>query len=293
MIIERVESLYFSPTGNVKRVCEAIGRDVAEKMGAEYSSWDFTLPDNRGYLRDYGAGDLVVLGLPVYAGRIPNKIRPFVCDYIKGNNTKMVLVCCFGNRSFGDAMTEMRDLAIDNNFFPVSAAAVVGEHAFAEELGKGRPDEGDMAEIAGFASDVADKLINYSGDSMYVSVGGGEEGANDISRYYNALFLPGSSPAGPYYTPLRADGKPAVFLKAKPKTGEKLCNNCGTCADVCPMGSISRTDFSDVSGVCIKCQACVKYCSRGAKYFDDEDYLSHRQMLLDSCTIKLENKFFI
>ena len=68
MIIERVEALYFSPTGNVKKVCETIGREIADRMGAEYSSFDFTLPDKRGVLKDYGAGDLIVLGVPVYAG---------------------------------------------------------------------------------------------------------------------------------------------------------------------------------------------------------------------------------
>ena len=122
MIIERVEALYFSPTGNVKKVCETIGREIADRMGAEYSSFDFTLPDKRGVLKDYGAGDLIVLGVPVYAGRVPNKIRPFICDYIKGNNTKIIPVCCFGNRSFGDTLTEIRDLSIENNFIPVAAA---------------------------------------------------------------------------------------------------------------------------------------------------------------------------
>ena len=292
MIIERVEALYFSPTGNVKKVCEAVGREIAGRMGAEYSSFDFTLPNGRGVLKDYGAGDLIVLGLPVYAGRIPNKIRPFVCEYIKGNNTKIIPVCCYGNRSFGDALTELRDLSIENNFIPVAAAAVVSEHAFAPELATGRPDEEDMEAVRDFASQAADKLIEADDERMSASVKAGCR-KGDISCYYNVLFLPGSSPAGAYYQPMRADGKPAQFLKAKPKTDQELCNKCGVCAEVCPMGSISRTNFSEVEGICIKCQACVKHCHSGAKYFDDEDFLSHRQMLTENFTGRKENMFFL
>lgn len=291
MIIERVEALYFSPTGNVKKVCETLGSEIAKIMGAEYSSYDFTPAGSRGVLKDYGAGDLVILGLPVYAGRIPNKIRPFVCDYIKGNNTRIIPVCCFGNRSFGDALTELRDEAVKNNFVPVAAAAMVSEHAFAGELATGRPDDGDMKELKSFAKDAADKLINIEDEGLGKHAEPCSKG--DISCIYNALFLPGSSPAGAYYQPLRADGKPAVFLKAKPKTKAELCDNCGVCADVCPMGSISLTDFSDVPGTCIKCQACIKACHSGAKYFDDEDFLSHRQMLLENFTARKENMFFL
>ena len=45
------------------------------------------------------------------------------------------------------------------------------------------------------------------------------------------------------------------------------------------MGSISAADVSVVSGVCIKCCACVKGCPAGAKYFDDPGYELHRQIL--------------
>ena len=45
------------------------------------------------------------------------------------------------------------------------------------------------------------------------------------------------------------------------------------------MGSISFDDFSTVSGVCIKCHACVRKCPVGAKYFDNEELLSHIRVL--------------
>ena len=39
-----------------------------------------------------------------------------------------------------------------------------------------------------------------------------------------------------------------------------------------------------MTGICIKCQACVRYCPTGARYFDDPDFLSHVRMLEENFT---------
>ena len=96
------------------------------------------------------------------------------------------------------------------------------------------------------------------------------------------------SEIGPYYTPLKEDGAPAKFLKAKPLTDWSKCSRCGACARFCPMGSIDRETMEAV-GVCIKCQACVRKCTRRAKYFDDPDFLSHVAMLEQNYTRRAEN----
>lgn len=69
------------------------------------------------------------------------------------------------------------------------------------------------------------------------------------------------------------------------------CNNCGICVRKCPMGSISVDNMADVSGICIKCQACVKFCPTHAKYFTDADFLSHVEMLENTYTNRQEAKF--
>ena len=67
----------------------------------------------------------------------------------------------------------------------------------------------------------------------------------------------------------------------------------GLCAGVCPLGSISREDFRTVTGVCIKCQACVKVCPLHAKYFDDPVMLSHTRMLEEHYARRAENEVFL
>ena len=102
-----------------------------------------------------------------------------------------------------------------------------------------------------------------------------------------------SKPVGPYYTPLGTDGKPAVFLKAKPVTDPEKCTGCGICATVCPMGSIPADAPDTCIGICIKCQACIKICPAGAKHFDNEAFLSHVAMLEQNYTRRSEAEYFI
>ena len=97
----------------------------------------------------------------------------------------------------------------------------------------------------------------------------------------------------PYYRPLGLDGEPKNILKAKPQTGRRKCTGCGVCAARCPMGSISRKDPAEVTGVCIKCHSCVRNCPTGAKYFDDEAFLSHKAMLERDYTRRADAKIFL
>ena len=100
-------------------------------------------------------------------------------------------------------------------------------------------------------------------------------------------------PEAPYYIPKGTDGEPAKFLKAKPRTDLTKCTNCGTCARLCPMGAIDPEDVYSVPGTCIKCQACVRKCTKHAKYFDDPAFLSHVAMLEQTFTEPKKNEVFL
>lgn len=59
------------------------------------------------------------------------------------------------------------------------------------------------------------------------------------------------------------------------------------------MGAIDPQDPSNVPGTCIKCQACVRKCTKQAKYFDDEAFLSHVVMLEAHFKDPKENETFL
>ena len=256
MHFERICLLYLSPTGGTER----IGRAVAEALGRELDrpveAVSFTTPKDREEERRFGPRDLLVMASPVYAGRLPNKLMPEYKAKIFGEGTIAVPICVFGNRSPDEALRELVLLLEGNGFQIAAGAAFPGRHAFSDQVGAGRPDEDDLAQIRDFAARTAQKL---SGEVLPPL---------EMDR----------SEIGPYYIPLKEDMSPAKFLKAKPLTDGAKCLRCGLCARSCPVGSID-TETMEAAGLCIKCQACVRRCPVRAKYFEDPDFLSHVAML--------------
>lgn len=266
MDLKRMFVLYFSPTGGTERVARLAAGVLAEKLGLEPEYINFTKPENREKEYRFRPDDLLVMASPVYAGRLPNKVMPEYKAKILGDGTPAVPICVFGNRSPDEALRELALLLEGNGFRLAGAASFAGRHAFSDKVGEGRPDEADQAQIRDFAAKAADKLAGESLPELVMD----------------------RSEIGPYYTPLKADGTPAKFLKAKPLTDWSKCVRCGACARACPMGSIDGETMEAV-GLCVKCQACVRKCTFHAKYFEDPEFLSHVAMLEQNYTRRAEN----
>lgn len=285
-MIKKIWAASFSPTGGTEHIVSLLAEEMGKCLKLPVHKISFTLPDERKKSCTFTEEDLLILGTPVYAGRIPNKILPDVDRSFEGKGTLAVAVSVFGNRNYDDGLMELALLLENHGFCVAAAAAAAARHAFSDDIGAGRPDKQDEKELRVFARRAAEKIKEFSGKEKIVS-------GNKSSCGVSALQITGHNPVGPYYTPLRADGQPAKFLKAKPVTDENLCNRCGTCAQVCPMGSISREAPSVVNGICIKCQACIRACPTQAKHFEDEDFLSHVEMLREHYTRRAANAFFL
>ena len=277
MNISKVYAVYFSPTGTTDRITSYVAEEIAARLNVKCIKDDFSLPALRQKKRKFKSDELVVFGVPTYAGRVPNKVLPFVQELFEGDCTPLVPVVTFGNRAFDDSLNELRDELSARGFYAVGAAAGCTRHVLARWLAPERPDEEDFKVLDGLVEAVSGKLQNAAC-------------ADELS---GGIDIRGNKPVGPYYKPLQEDGSPANFLKAKPKTNMDRCNNCGKCAMVCTMGSISMDDFTEVPGICIKCNACVNKCPKGAKYFDDPVMLSHLRMLEDNFQRRAETEIFV
>lgn len=271
----KIFSLCFSATGNTEKTAGIISDKISEISGQEICKKGFTLPEERSRVIEFSQDDLVIIGMPTYAGKLPNRILPDVKTKLRGNGALAAAFVTFGNRNYDNSLAELVNVLKDDGFRVISAAAFSCRHAFTDKVGSGRPDDKDAGEMRAFA----EKTMETASAGAQVI-----DGLPDIKVK--------GDPDAPYYTPRKQDGSPAKFLKAFPKVITEKCTNCGICADVCPEGSISHDDVKVMDGICIKCQACVRKCPEHARYFDDVDFLSHVRMLEENFTDRKENDFF-
>ena len=273
MELKKVWAMYFSPTGGTEKVAKGTAEALAAKLNLPLEIYDFTLPGVRAKDAVFGEGDIVVCGTPVIAGRVPNVLLPYMKEKIKGNGALAAPVVSYGNRNFDDALIELRNILEEDGFKTVAGGAFISEHSFSKTLAAGRPDAKDMAIVKEFGEKIAEK------------VGSGWE-------YTEPAYVKGYDPIRPYFKPQDRHGEHIDIRKVKPKINDN-CIGCGHCAEVCPMGSISRENIKEYVGICIKCCACVKKCPVEARYYDDPGYIYHKEELEELYARRAEPETFL
>lgn len=288
----KIRAMYFTGTNTTARITTSIAFDLWSELKAALAGHDgpeenffaglcfekeadinFSPKHMREKTYAFDENDIVVFGVPVIAGRVPNVLLPFL-ETLQGGGAIAIPVVLYGNRNFDDALIELRNILEDKGFNTVAAAAFIGEHSFSRTLGAGRPDGADMKIAAQFAKEVADKVLWIIRDS--------HEHERELTAVLEEICpveVEGCKPIRPYYIPRDRHGEHINILKVKPKLYEDKCIKCGICAAVCPMGSISKDEPGIVSGICIKCCGCVKKCPQEALYYDDAGYIYHKEEL--------------
>lgn len=266
MKLDRVTLVYFSPTRTTKQVLEGIAQGLAA-LGV--TSVDLTLPEADSAETVVLDADLVVIGAPVYGGRIPPTAMQRL-QFLRGQDTPAILVAVYGNRAFEDALLELSDWAQAAGFVPVAGGAFIGEHSYNTPLtpiAPGRPDAADLAKAADFGSAVRRRLEGVTASADLVPAS-----------------LPGSRP----YRRLHRSGSRA------PVTRVDLCTLCGRCAQVCPTGAITVSDaVVTVAEECIMCCACVKVCPTDARVMEHERVLQTAEWLSAEHGVRKEPEVFI
>lgn len=270
---KKINTMYFSATDTTKKVVYAIAKKISDNIHREttINNIDFTLPKARKEPVSFTEEDIVIIGVPVYAGRVPNVLLKYL-NSITGNGTLAIPVVVYGNRNYDDALIELKDILELNGFKVIGGGAFIGEHAFSKTLAKSRPDEKDMDIASDFANQICAKITTQ-----------GE---------IETVVINGNKPYRKHYMPKNKEGISIDIRKVTPKT-DNNCNDCKLCVSICPMGSIDFKDVSKLNGICIKCGSCIKKCPTNAKYYDDEDYLRHKHELEVDYAYRREPELFI
>jgi len=260
MQINRVKLVYFSPTGNVRRTL----KKIAEGIGCEILEYDLTPFDARWQKYSFTAEDLVLIGMPVYMGRIPSIAVEFFRG-ITAEKTPAVFVVSYGNRDYDDALLELKNACEEKGFVGIAAAAFIGEHSFSADVASGRPDAFDEEKALLFGWQIKEKYA----------------GITDIGLL-QALQVKGKFPY--------VENQKLLFAPAT----NSSCNNCGICSRQCPVSAINPDDPKEVDrNRCLGCFRCIRNCPQKAKYLDNEKLIKKIKMLSETCTARKEPEIFI
>ena len=266
MEIKQIKLIYFSATGTTQKVLESIASGIAAE---QVEHINLTLPlDDQQTIEPF-SDELVIIGAPVYGGRLPvDAIKRF--KQLRASNTLAVLIVVYGNREFEDALLELKKLAIELGFIPLAGGAFIGEHSFASKdlpIANGRPDSQDVQIAMDFGVKIKAKVTALPSPDAQMD-----------------LEVPGRYP-------YEADG--ARSMAVSPVTNEETCTVCGTCASVCPKAAISMNDGVATNvELCIRCCACIKNCPTGARVMEDDMWKTIAVWLNENCSARKEPQLF-
>lgn len=257
--MKNLNLLYFSATGTT----EKISKTLASLLARDVIIHDITMTSARKTTPVFSREDLLLVALPVYAGRVPDFLGSYL-RRIRGDKTPAILLIVYGNRSYDDALGELRDILEDRGFITLAAAAFIGEHSYTKEVASSRPDREDLSLIRLFANRISDKPA--------------DKGPND------KLLLPGNQP---YREPMAYNTIPIETLDS--------CVDCGLCSTSCPREALSRLNNRDLDlDRCIKCCRCIKNCPQNAKTISHPDHLDFLDKFIKTYgSIRREPEFFI
>ena len=242
--------IYFSPTGGTQKVV----REIATGMGYRKLR-DLNITKDKAIPKlQFSKDDNVLIGTPVYSGRVP-LVALQRLKKMKGENTNVILVVVYGNRHYDDALLELKDLVVDLGFSPIAAATFIGEHSFSSPkypISEGRPNSTDLRLAKDFGKQIMTNFENHK-----------------------KIKVPGTYPYK----------ERSEKLKVKPKIDMDLCDLCGMCEKVCPVDAISifkdRVDIDE--NLCIYCHVCVRICPQKAMTFDDKRIIKSAKNLHEKC----------
>lgn len=252
-----LKAYYFSPTGTTKEIISLVAKAIDENS----SLYDITLNTDETAIK-INSDDIVLIGCPVYAGRIPPIALERMAN-LKGNGQKAIAVVVYGNRDYDDALLELSEFLNNKGFTTIAAGAFIGQHCIFPQVATNRPDSEDKTKINQFAKKIKAAIINSQ--------------SLDLSKVKGLH---------PY--------KKIAGVPLYPSTDKYKCNRCGKCTDQCPTRSIDSANPTKTDAkTCITCCRCINICPLNARSLGGLLYKIAGWKFVKDNSRRLEPEWFI
>lgn len=249
-----IVKIFFSPSKTTKKVVE----QVASNFEKESETYDLLNFNSQKAFED---DDVVIVGMPVFAGRIPKSGRERL-SRLTGNNTKAIAIANYGNAHVTDALLELVDLLKENGFDVIAAATTVSHHSIFDGVAVGRPDSADIEKIDEFALECRKKI----------------ESCESLTSK-----IPGNAKYTPY--------KQLPFIIS---CDETVCSFCCDCVSICPEQAIPDDDPVNTNlEICSRCTACISICPENARKFSGDAFEAKKPEFEKANSERKEPEFYL
>lgn len=241
-----VTMITFSQTGNTRKVAEAMA-EAFRGTGHVVR----TIPLEEATPQDAATGDLLGIGTPCFSSQAPTPVKVFLHS-LPALERRPAFVFATAGGAPGRVLYDLASRLGDKGAEVVGGFLARGElyHPAPCLVGRmpDRPNEEDLAKAQSFAAAVAEEIT--AGRSGPVA-----ESRPDTFRlgkgFYELVAM------------VSTDGF-LRFLLPEPKPDRAQCNQCGWCAEACPVENIILEPYPVLGKQCIRCYGCLTGCPQEA-----------------------------
>jgi len=250
--------IYFSQSGNTKKIAEAIHKGIESALGnCELSR-----------LKDISARelipyDIIGLGYPAWSSKEPPNVRTFISQMVSLEGKHVFAFSTHGALPSGlvsSIAPLVRQKGMKMVGFRDWYGGVTMPHIPKPYMTDGHPDEIDLKEAEGFGTQISELSQRiYRGESHLLPV---FTEKSDHKLHGQHVKMP-------------ADLAEARRLtKLSMKINQEKCTRCNLCVDNCPVNAIDFTVSPPIfkTDLCVPCWYCEQICPTGAIEVDYELY---------------------